>query len=45
MISASSIRGVLAQADEYGAHKSILKPYSTDDIFDTFDKILALTRL
>ena len=41
MVSASSIRGILAQAEEYGADCIILKPYSQAEILKVVHDLLA----
>ncbi len=41
MVSASSVRGVLAQAEQYGADRTILKPYSPEDMRQAVEEMLA----
>ncbi len=41
MVSASSVRGVLAQAEQYGADRTILKPYSPQDMRQAVEEMLA----
>jgi CheY-like chemotaxis protein len=45
MVSASSVRGVLAKAEEYGAAFTILKPYSTKEMLKAVDMLLSRERL
>lgn len=40
MVSASSVRGVLAQAEEYGATLTLLKPYSPQEMLSAVGKLL-----
>ncbi|MBN2327031.1 MAG: response regulator [Candidatus Omnitrophica bacterium] len=44
MVSASSVRGVLAKADEYGAVMTILKPYSPQEMREAVQTLLAKSR-
>ncbi len=41
MVSASSVRGVLAQAEEYGANLTIVKPYSSQEMLNAIEQLLA----
>lgn len=41
MVSASSVRGILAKAEEYGAELTILKPYSSQDMLKAVEMLLA----
>ncbi len=40
MVSASSVRGILAKAEEYGANRTILKPYSHQEMLDAVKEML-----
>lgn len=40
MVSASSIRSVLAQAEDSGANATVLKPYSLNDMLNTVETLL-----
>lgn len=40
MVSASSIRSVLAKAEENGANRTILKPYSPQEMLSTVETLL-----
>ncbi len=40
MVSASSVRGILDQAEAYGADRIILKPYSHEDILQAVEEIV-----
>ncbi len=44
MVSASSVRGVLALAEEYGATLTILKPYSPQEMLQAVETLLAKGR-
>ncbi len=41
MVSASSVRGILAQAEEYGAERTVLKPYTHQDMLGAIEETLA----
>lgn len=41
MVSASSVRSILAKAEEYGANRVVLKPYSQMEILRTVEELLA----
>ncbi|RJP31982.1 MAG: response regulator [Candidatus Omnitrophota bacterium] len=41
MVSASSVRGVLAKAEEYGANRTIIKPYSPKEMLQMVETMLA----
>ena len=41
MVSASSVRGVQAKVQEYGADELILKPYSQEEILRAVEQCLA----
>lgn len=44
MVSASSLRGVLAQAEEYGAEMTVLKPYSSEEMLQAVETLLSQSR-
>lgn len=43
MVSASSIRSVIAKAEENGANRTILKPYSPQEMISTVEELLLET--
>lgn len=43
VISASSVRGILAKAGDYGANQVILKPYSLEEVMSSIRTLLKST--